>query len=611
MVAVIVIAGGIVTTALVNRIMNDELEREIGTRGRVMAGTLKDLAIHYVLDGHVLEAADTVRRRAQDDPDIEYIYVIDFDGGIFVHSFAGGFPAGLADLEKASARGDRRADVELETKSGIVKHLSYPLIVGTVGHLVVGYNVTKARARIFEVQIRIIGVALAVAFLGVAAGFLVSRRIVSPLGRLSSLMSDYGRHDAFDEEALSLSGGREVTALATAFRRMVEQRRSSEALRRASEEQRQLLLDSTAEGIYGIDRDGTCSFCNPACVEMFGYDAVEDLIGRNMHLLVHHTRPDGSAYPEEESPIYRALAAGEGVHVDDEVFWRADGTSFDVDYQAFPMLRDGLLVGSVVSFADISERKQAEREIRRLNEELEDRVARRTAQLEAANQEMEAFTYSVSHDLRAPLRSIDGFSRILLAEFADGLDPRAKHYLARVRAGTQRMGNLIDDLLKLSRLTRGDLKKEPIDLSALASEVSAKLWDDGAEREAEVRIEPGLRAEADRRFVHVVLENLLGNAWKYTGKKPRARIEFGRAEDRDRPTFFVRDNGAGFDMAYADKLFAPFQRLHSMEEFEGNGIGLATVQRIIRRHGGKVWAESAVEQGATFYFTLSPEEAAG
>jgi light-regulated signal transduction histidine kinase (bacteriophytochrome) len=244
------------------------------------------------------------------------------------------------------------------------------------------------------------------------------------------------------------------------------------------------------------------------------------------------------------------------------------------------------------------------KEIKLLNEELEQRVQQRTAQLEATNEELESFSYSVSHDLRAPLRSINGFSEALLEDYGDRLEDEGRDYLGRVKAASERMGHLIDGLLELSRVTRSKMSRERIDLSALAMSVIQELKQRHPERQVEIVIENGLVAEGNERLLRVALENLLSNAWKLTGNQPHARIEFGSAEHESASVYFVRDNGSGFDMAYSDKLFGAFQRLHKVSEFPGTGIGLATVQRIIRRHGGSVWGEGAVGQGATFYFTL-------
>lgn len=231
-------------------------------------------------------------------------------------------------------------------------------------------------------------------------------------------------------------------------------------------------------------------------------------------------------------------------------------------------------------------------------------LGRSNAQLEAANRELEAFCYSVSHDLRAPLRGIDGFSQALLEDYSQKLDENGRQHLQRVRAAAQRMAALIDDLLELSRITRAEIQREHIDLSEMAQAVAQELLQLDPGRKAEFAIAPNLEAEGDPRLLRAVLENLLGNGWKFTSRRACARIEFGRTQANGENPFFVRDNGAGFDPAYAQRLFGAFQRLHAATEFPGTGVGLASVQRIIHRHGGRLWAEGAVNEGATFFFTL-------
>ncbi len=267
-----------------------------------------------------------------------------------------------------------------------------------------------------------------------------------------------------------------------------------------------------------------------------------------------------------------------------------------VDYIIKPVVPD-ILRSKVLIFVDLALKNA---ELRRLNERLEFQ----TAALAAANKELEAFSYSVSHDLRAPLRGIDGFSSMLARLYADKLDERGKELLERLQASSDKMARLIDDLLKLSRMSRKEIKSESVDLSALASSILQRLSLGEPDRGVKLVVADGLAAEGDRGLLGILLENLLSNAWKFTSKRPKARIEFGTTRRSGKKVFFVRDDGAGFDMAVVGKLFIPFQRLHAASEFPGTGIGLATAQRIVARHGGRIWAEAEVGKGATIFFTL-------
>jgi light-regulated signal transduction histidine kinase (bacteriophytochrome) len=278
---------------------------------------------------------------------------------------------------------------------------------------------------------------------------------------------------------------------------------------------------------------------------------------------------------------------------------RKNGTEFPVEISLSPLeTEEGLLASAAIR--DVTQRKRMEEDVQKLNEDLKQRAA----QLEAANKELEAFSYSVSHDLRAPLRSIDGFSHVVLEDYGEQLPADARGYLERVRAAAQRMAVLIDDLLNLSRVTRTAVQPKFINLSKMADDIVQGLQETQPDRQVTFSLTPDLMVEADPHLMHIVLENLLSNAWKFTSKHEQPVIEFGQRAHVKERTFYVRDNGVGFDMAYADKLFGVFQRLHSVSEFPGTGVGLATVQRIISIHGGRIWAESAEGKGTTFYFTL-------
>lgn len=553
--------------------------------------------------------------------------------------------------------------------------------------------------------------------------------------------------------------------------RDVTERKRAEGKLRESEERVRLILDSTAEGIFGCDPKGTCLFCNRAAVSLLGYDNPAELLGQNMHTLQHHTRADGTPYPIEECPIYIGFQKGKCVHQDDEVYWRKDGTSFPVEFWSHPIVQDGRTIGAVVTFVDITERKRADEALQQyvkrlrimqeidrsilaaqsaeeiasvalrhlrdlipsqrvtvalkgpapdeatvlaanvdgehiaaagarlpikpygelsnliaeklqrgetylldvqsvpnpapelrelwakgrryyfivpllagdeligslslatdclsdlttehleiarevadglaiavrqagLHEqvgqhaaELEQRVTERTA-------ELEAFSYSVSHDLRTPLLTIDGFSQMLLDDYSDQLDAEGQRLLKTICSNSQNMGRLIDDLLAFSRLGRQEMRPAEIKMNELAGAVCAELQTTVPERKLQFHLQPLPPAHGDQPMIRQVLVNLLSNAIKFTGPREIANIEIGAEEEENQNIYYVKDNGVGFEMKYADKLFGVFQRLHSYDEFAGTGVGLAFVQRIIHRHGGRVWADGIVGEGTTVYFTL-------
>jgi PAS domain S-box-containing protein len=352
-----------------------------------------------------------------------------------------------------------------------------------------------------------------------------------------------------------------------------------------------------------MDADGRVVDFNPAAERTFRYRQSE-AVGRLLADLI--IPPDFRKAHRDGLVRYRETGQHTvlGRRIEMRAL-RADGAEFPVEL-TITRIQGGAGQELFTGFLrDISDRKRAEEELHRLNVELEERVRQRTAQLQAAVDELEAFSYSVSHDLHAPLRSIDGFSQALVEDVGPSLPADARNHLDRIRAATHRMGHLIDDLLTLSKVSRGEMKRERIDVSEVATRIFADLGRQAPARSVTLTIAPAMVAHGDARLLRVALENLLDNAWKFTGNQASAHIEIGQmTHDGLAGAFYVRDNGAGFDPTYAEKLFGPFQRLHPASEFPGTGIGLATVRRIVHRHGGRVWAEGQPGKGACFYFTL-------
>ncbi len=456
----------------------------------------------------------------------------------------------------------------------------------------------------------------------------VFRELVVPIFRGSVIVGILGvgnKPTDYDENDVDL-----VSRLADLTWDIAEQKRAQEKLRLNSETAA-AILNAATKSVFLMTIEGQIAAANETTAARLGKDGT-DLVGVNMFDLLP---PDVAESRRKQVNI--VLNERKPAQFEDERFgsW--------IENNVYPIFdTDGQIRRVAIYGRDITERKQAEAtirqaqielqrlftesdqsrralfsvvqdqklaedKIRQLNLELERRVQERTAQLEAANKELEAFAYSVSHDLRAPLRALDGFSGALLVDYQDQLDDQGKHYLERIQEATRRMGQLIEDLLNLSRITRREMTLEPVDLSLLAEQVVNELQAQAPERKIEFNITPGLWVRADSRLMKIAMVNLLNNAIKFTLNQPQAHIEVGMIEQSGEQVYFVRDNGAGFNMEYAHKLFSPFQRLHSAQEFPGTGIGLVTVQRIITRHGGRVWPEAAVGQGATFYFTLESQ----
>ncbi len=369
---------------------------------------------------------------------------------------------------------------------------------------------------------------------------------------------------------------------------------------RSAQQRLALHVTQTPLGVIEWNTDFEVTEWNPAAEKIFGFRRAEALGRHAIELVV-----PPEAVPHVDN-IWQALLANRGGTRSTNKNITRDGRIITCEWYNTPLvIENGKVIGVTSTVADVSDREQAQSELTRHRDHLEEMVQSRTAELTAVNSELESFSYSVSHDLRAPLRSIDGFSQALLDDFSEVLDEMGRDYLTRIRTNTLRMSELIDALLNLSQLGRMPINTSSVDISAISAEIISNLQEVEPERRLEFNNNIDMTVQCDPQLLRIVMENLLSNAWKYTRRRDLARIEIGMLHKNEQPVFFVRDNGAGFDMQFTDKLFGAFQRLHSPKEFEGTGIGLATVARIIHRLGGKVWAEAKPDEGATFFFTVA------
>jgi len=372
---------------------------------------------------------------------------------------------------------------------------------------------------------------------------------------------------------------------------ITELKKAEETLQESEEKYRRI-VENTTNVIMVTQPDGIISYLSPSCKELFGY-LPEELTGTNPEIF----HPDDTK--KVQHSLSRALQGEKGSNFEYRIVTKTGDVKW-ISHSWSPIFIENKIQSIISVIADITERKTTENKIKKLN----DNLMRRSIELAVANKELETFSYSVSHDLRAPLRSIDGFSQALLEDYGNSIDENGKEYLNRVRNATQRMSQLIDDMLRLSRLTRVEMTMQKVDLSPMAKTVIEDLKKTDPERKITFIADKNLVAEGDANLLQILLENLLGNAWKFTKKRKKAEIEFGKTKHGKETVFFIRDNGAGFNMKYVDKLFIPFQRLHDDTDYPGTGIGLGIVSRIIHRHGGRIWADAEENKGATFYFTL-------
>jgi signal transduction histidine kinase len=435
-----------------------------------------------------------------------------------------------------------------------------------------------------------------VAFLVVGVGFLaifllfIDRLLLSGvknIDKLSDIMRDIAENGDISK-LISIKGDDELVKIDAAVEKTIRTLQTSQEMLSRSEAKNLAMLNAVPDSICQIGVDGVVEGYKPARDDSMPFLAT-DVVGKRLSELL-----PAKIYDLAIDYLQKALQHEAMQSFSYSIYRKDDWHHFEAR-----MIRGSKDIVLMI-VRDTTVQQRAETSLKKEKEEVE----KKTHQLQIYVNELEAFAYSVSHDLRAPLRSIDGFSQVLLEDYNDKLDEEGKDYLRRVRSASQHMAELIDDLLNLSRVTRCDMVDTKVDLSALAQTIAIELQNSQPERDVQFDIAPRLVVRGDANLLRIALENLLGNAWKFSSRRDHVRIEMGFAENNGRSAYFVRDNGAGFNMDYKHKLFGVFQRLHSDKDFEGTGIGLATVQRIISRHGGTIWAEGAEDRGATFYFRL-------
>ncbi len=496
--------------------------------------------------------------------------------------------------ERKNAEGELRKQRDaLQRQAALIDLSNDAIIVADAHHVITAWNQGAAELYGWTEE----------EALGRAADRLLRTRAAISSDTIAGILSEAGRWDGELEQVrhdgtdLTVDSRRVLlrdslggpSALLEINRDITERKRAREHLL-AAHRRTTTIVESISDGFTVFDPSWRYTFVNAAAARLL-HKSREQLLGK----VFWDLWPSTTGTPLERT-FRRAMDEHTPLQI--EAF-HPEPLDAWFDVRCYPSAE-----GLSVFFTDVTQRKNAEDENRRLNAELEQRVRDRTAQIQATNKELETFAYSVSHDLRAPLRGIDGWSTALLEDFGAQLNDDARHCLQRIGSEVQKMSTLIDDLLRLSRVTRAPIERGSVDLSALSRTIADNLREIHAGRQIEFSIQPGLTASADAQLLEIAMTNLMNNAAKFTGHRSTAHIEVGSTEWDGQPAFHVRDNGAGFDMANARSLFGPFQRLHRASEFPGTGIGLATVQRIIHRHGGRVWADAEVDHGATFYFTL-------
>lgn len=611
LVAALAVLFGLVTSILLQDTIERYAEESQHQWSASLVRAIAEGVARETIDGNRLDVRRQLERLVADDDTLVYLFLTDFDGRLFAHTFGKGFPRALLPLLQQTDEHSRR---RLHTTDGDILHLAYPLIEGMAARVHLGISQQPQAALIASVRrdtLLTIGLA---ALPGVFFAMLLGRRISRPLQVLASQVQAYGEGKQNDIPVIE-DADPEVAGLAEVFRDTVRARAHAYAVLAEREEHLSRTLDSIGDAVISTDAAGRVTRLNPVAEQLTGWSgeaARGQLLTTVFRIINALTREPA------EDPVGKVLADGLVVGLANHtVLIARDGREYQIADSGAPIRNaEGAIIGVILVFRDVTEEYRLQAELAGYRQHLEELVAARSSELARSNaalqrtlEELESFSYSVSHDLRAPLRSIDGFNRILLEDCSPLLDDDCKDYLARIRGASQRMSGLIDAMLQLSRLSRHALAPQRLDLGAAARQVGERLREAEPERTVALEVAADLQVEADPDLLGSLLDNLIGNAWKYTRGVAAARIEVGKTMGAEGAAiYYVRDNGVGFDMRYADRLFAPFQRLHG-SEFEGSGIGLATAARIVRAHGGRIWAEAAPGEGATFYFTLAGDRA--
>ncbi len=591
------------STAIANRLAESQLENHGLEFGYILAQNLS-VPLRRGNTERIAELLGSARLHHS----VEYALLFDTNGNL-VHDglAAGAARRGGEPLDHALLRRVLRADEPIVNVTPSMVQVGVPVDEGRerLGGVLLGFSTVMLHNRLQTLgrelgDIRaesmrqavygLVLMTVALLLLGTLLAVRLARHLSEPIRSLATEATRLGKGGS---GRFTLRRGDELGELSVALAAM------QESLNRTTVSKEYLadILDSLEDAVLVIGPDGAVQMANQTTWKLFGY-RVDELKGQRIDRLVAGPRRCRGLIDRRWQDCERRA----GIEC---LFRTRSGETLPVNV-SLSCLRgeEGMGPPVVMAVQDISERRQLEDELRRYRENLEELVTERTRELSALNRELESFSYSVSHDLRTPLRAMNGFSQALVEDFGDTLAQPAREYLERIRKASESMSQMIDGLLTLSRVSRTELNREQVNLSALAADIVNELAETEPRRNVRADIQPDLLVIGDPALLHLLLQNLLVNAWKFTKARDEARIEVGRQSGGEAPAYFVRDNGVGFDMSGAERLFQPFQRLHSNHQYEGTGIGLATVQRIVARHGGRVWAESAPDQGATFHFTL-------